>query len=223
VLISATRALTAAHCGGSATSAYSILAGTSERTVEVCATCALRNPIIAINRHPDFVNNPSAGYPNDIAVVSFYSIANNANIGYIELAQPHDGDYVGINCRVTGWGRQTSSGALQTTLQQGTMAVLTNDQCMTTWGATRITPNHICALHSTVSVCGGDNGGPLVCSGKLAGIFSWGEASCSPTYPAVFVRVSRYYDWIRENIASTSTGNVEMAVEDMMASLFVEE
>jgi secreted trypsin-like serine protease len=200
VLISATRALTAAHCGGSATTAYSILAGTSERTVQTCATCALRKPVTAIVRHPSFSNNPSAGYPNDIAVIWFNSIATNVNIAYIDLAQATDGDFVDSVCTVTGWGRQEAGGSLPTTLQEASMTVISNITCMETWSSNRIRPEQLCAVDNDVAVCGGDNGGPLVCGGLLAGVFSWGEANCSPTFPSVFVRVSSYYDWIIENM-----------------------
>jgi len=45
----------------------------------------------------------------------------------------------------------------------------------------------------------GDDGGPLVYEGDstlLVGVSSWGEASCSPTFPTVFVRISYFRDWI---------------------------
>jgi secreted trypsin-like serine protease len=196
VLIGNTRAVTAAHCGGSAVSAYAILAGTSERTVQTCATCALRNPVLSFVRHPDFANNPSVGYPNDVAVVGFYSIASNVNIKYSTLASADEGDFVGQECVVAGWGRQTAGGAIPTTLQEGKLTVISHEACQNTWGAARISDNQICARDDTVSVCGGDNGGPLVCADHLAGIFSWGEANCNPNFAAVFVRVSAYRDWI---------------------------
>lgn len=223
VLISATRALTAAHCGGSAINVYSLLSGTTDRTVTVCQTCSLRSPIVDFIRHPGFVNNPSAGYPNDIAAVWFYSIATNVNIQYIELAQPTDGDFTGASCVVSGWGRQAASGTLPTTLQAGSMSVISNDQCIEVWGATRIQGAHICASDPNVSACGGDNGGPLVCGGKLAGVFSWGEATCSPQYPSVFIRVSSYYDWIIENVLPNTEDepiDESRAVEELMASMF---
>jgi secreted trypsin-like serine protease len=225
VLISATRALTAAHCGGGATSSYSILAGTSERTVQTCATCALRNPIQAIARHPGFINNPSAGYPDDLATVWFYSIADNTNIRYIEMAQPADGNFEGIDCVVSGWGRQEPGGDLPTTLQEAAMTVVSNARCIEVWSTSRIREEQICAEAPGVSVCGGDQGGPLVCNGKLAGVYSWGEASCGPAYPAVFIRVSSYYDWIVENKAAPSdeldADLADFDVEIGMESLFL--
>jgi secreted trypsin-like serine protease len=230
VLISATRALTAAHCGGGATNTYSILAGTSERTVTTCATCALRKPVTAFYRHPGFINNPSAGYPSDLATVWFYSIAINTNIAYADMARPSDGEFVNVNCVVSGWGRQAGQGSgseLPTTLQSATMTTISNTQCISVWGSNRIRPEQICAQTPGVSVCGGDQGGPLVCNGKLAGVYSWGEANCGPDFPAVFVRVSAYYDWIIENGTMTlpvghtfDMDDSAYSVEDLMGSLF---
>jgi len=200
VLISGTRALTAAHCGGGATASYSILVGTSDRTITTCFTCVLRTPLIAFIRHPNFANNPSVGYPNDLAVATFYNIAKNVNVEYADLAAEDDGDYVGSTCTVSGWGRMQANGPLPTTLQQGSMQVISNDACIATWGANRIRPEQLCAIHPTVSVCGGDNGGPLVCGTKLVGVFSWGEANCGANFPAVFIRITGYLEWIKEQM-----------------------
>lgn len=199
VLIRNIRAVTAAHCAGSATTAYTILAGTTDRTSTTCATCALR-PLLAINRHPGFANNPSAGYPNDIAVLWFNSIATNVNIGYITMAQEADGNFENALCAVSGWGRTTNSNTnLPTTLQHGAMSVISNAACIEVWNANRIRSEHLCASSVVVSMCGGDQGGPIVCNGRLAGIHSFGEANCGPTFPSVFVRISSYHDWILEN------------------------
>jgi len=195
VLISATRAVTAAHCVGGAISSYAVVAGTTERTQQTCATCALRSLTNAV-RHPNFANNPAVGYPNDIATLWFYSIAKNVNIDYIEMATASDGNLDGQTCIVSGWGRQSTGGALPNNLQAGKMIVTSNAECIVTWGANRIRDDQLCAIEPSTAVCGGDNDGPIVCGGKLAGIFSWGEANCSPDFPAVFARVSAYVDWI---------------------------
>jgi len=200
VLISNTQAITAAHCGGGSLASYSVLAGTTDRTVDVCATCALRNPLTNFIRHADFANNPTLGYPNDIGIAVFFSIATNVNIRYASLATENDGDFAGASCIISGWGRQVSGGQLPTSLQEGSMAVLTNEECAAQWGAGRISPDHLCARGTNNAACGGDNGGPLVCGGLVSGIFSWGDASCTPSLASVFVRVSRYEAWINSNL-----------------------
>lgn len=197
-LISNTRAVTSAHCVGGPTSAYSILAGTSDRTVTNCATCALRS-LQTINVHPDFINNPDSGYPNDLAVLIFGSIASNSNIGFVSMAQVSDGDYTGSSCVITGWGlTQAGNSDLPTTLQMAPMTADSNEYCTSIWGAGRINQGHICAVSpdSTTSVCNSDTGGPLICGGKLVGISSWQSSDCSPSYDSVYSRVSYFYSWL---------------------------
>jgi elastase-2 len=194
-LISTTRAVCAAHCGGSAISAYSLLGGTTDRTVTTCATCVLRNPTSFVI-HPNFVNNGNQGYPNDVGVLAFAAVTTNANLRTIALATSSDGTYAGVSCVITGWGKTSSTSSLPVTLQQGTMTVLTNTACTSSWSSAQINAGHICVSASTVSACNGDSGGPLVCSGKLAGATSWGQSSCSPSYPSVYTRISYFYNWI---------------------------
>jgi len=194
-LISNTRAVTAAHCGGSAIGTYSLLGGTTDRTVTNCATCRLFNPNL-FTRHPNFVNNGNQGYPNDVAVLGFASQAYNANFNRIVMAQSSDGNYAGVACVITGWGRTSATSALPATLQQATMTALTNAACASSWSSAQINNGHICVSAPSSSACSGDSGGPLVCSGKLAGATSWGQAQCSPSYPSVYTRISYFYAWI---------------------------
>jgi len=190
-LISGTRAVTAAHCVGSAASSYSVLGGTTDRTITNCATCALRTCNLS-TRHPNYNGNAN-GYPNDVAVLGFSSIATNANIGYIALAT--SGDFAGSSCVITGWGLTSAGGSLPTGLRQATMTVMTNAACANTWGNS-INAGHICVTAPSASSCNGDSGGPLVCSSRLAGATSWGVSDCSPSYPSVYTRITYFYSWI---------------------------
>jgi len=190
-LFSATRAVTAAHCIGSAASSYSVLGGTTDRTITNCGTCALRTCNLA-TRHPNYNGNAN-GYPNDVAVLGFSSIATNANINYITLAS--SGDFAGASCVISGWGLTQAGGSVPTILQQATFTVLTNAACSNTWG-TSINAGHICISAPSASACNGDSGGPLVCSSQLAGATSWGQSSCSPSYPSVYTRITYFRSWI---------------------------
>lgn len=51
----------------------------------------------------------------------------------------------------------------------------------------------------------GDSGGPLVCSGKLAGIVSFGLTCASDEYPGVYTEVAKYLDWIDYHKSLTTT------------------
>ena len=81
------------------------------------------------------------------------------------------------------------------------MDVYTNSYCRNKYGSI-IQDFHICAGKVGISgACSGDSGGPLVCKVgdvyKLAGVTSFGRASCNVTYPTVYTRVSFYRDWIK--------------------------
>jgi len=197
-LISGVKAVCAAHCGGGAITSFSVLAGTSDRTVTACGTCALR-PLTAFTRHPNY--SGFGGYPNDIAALHWAtSIPTNANINYIPMPASNAPTFAGVNCFITGWGRTNigTSGTLPITLQGGAMTVQTNTACSNTWGS-NINDGHICVTSISVAACTGDSGGPLVCQGQLAGATSWGVNDCSPTFPSVFTRISFFRTWIDSN------------------------
>jgi secreted trypsin-like serine protease len=193
-LISTTRAVCAAHCGGSAISYYSILGGTSDRTDTSSSTSVLRN-LVSFIRHPSYDENAN-GYPNDVAVLTFSAVTTNSNLQPISLATSSSGDFAGYSCVITGWGKTSSTSSLPIYLQQASMTVMTNSACASSWGSSYINSGHICLTSSTASACNGDSGGPLVCSGVLAGATSWGRSDCSPAAPSVYTRVSYFYNWI---------------------------
>nr|AAQ15052.1 lumbrokinase-P2(2) [Lumbricus rubellus] len=193
-LIGTTRAVTAAHCTGSAIGVYTILGGTTDRTVTNCATCVLRD-LNFLNRHPQYDENGN-GYPNDVAVIGFAAVATNTNLQTISLATPSDGSFAGDTGVITGWGKTASIGGIPDILQMATMNVITNADCAGTWGALSINDGHICVSAVGRSACSGDSGGPLECGNTLAGATSWGQASCDPSYPSVYTRISYFYSWI---------------------------
>jgi elastase-2 len=195
-LISTTRAVTAGQCAGQPIGVYSILGGTADRTVTNCATCVQRDlNFISIN--PFYGANPNVGYFNDVAVIGFDTIQVNDNLNSIPLADPDSGDFAGASCVATGWGATEAGGDLDDDLQRGELTVQTNTACEGTWGEGLIGGGHLCAYGAgQVSSCDGDQGGPLECGGELAGIASFHDVDCSPSYPSVYTRVSSYYTWI---------------------------
>jgi len=193
-LIGATRAVTAAHCTGSAIGVYSVLGGTTDRTVTNCATCVLRD-LNFLNRHPGYDGNAN-GFPNDVAVIGFAAVSTNNNLQTIALATSSSGSFAGDSCVITGWGQTASIGGIPEILQQATMTVLTNADCIGTWGALSINDGHICVSAPGRSACSGDSGGPLECGNILAGATSWGQSACDPSYPSVYTRISFFYAWI---------------------------
>ena len=202
VLIANDRALTAAQCAGQATFVYSIAAGSNDHTVTSCSTCITRN-VDAITIHPEY-DASGAGAPNDIAIVFFTALVPNANVAPIAMATLLDGAFIGQRCTFTGWGATTNGGGFQQLLQFSTGLILSNNECGNYWGANPIDAGHICVQDADSAICQGDYGGPLECPGGaggaalLAGIASWGHATCDPTYPSVFTRIGNYYNWIND-------------------------
>jgi secreted trypsin-like serine protease len=78
------------------------------------------------------------------------------------------------------------------------MTVMTNAACTSAWGSSIIS-SHICVTSATVSSCNGDSGGPLICSGRLAGATSWGNSDCNPNQPSIYSRISSFRSWIDSN------------------------
>jgi len=165
--------------------------------VASCGTCIFRD-VTSISRHPSFANNPTAGYPNDVSVITFAAIMTNVNIAYATIAAPADGTYEGQSCTVVGWGRTTPAGNLPNILQMGQLNVISISNCASAWGAARIYPGQMCTNSGSVAPCTGDNGSPLICNGKVAGAFSWGDAQCDPTNPSVHTRISYFRTWIEQ-------------------------
>jgi secreted trypsin-like serine protease len=197
-LLSGTKAVTVAHCGGGPITQYTVLAGSGTRTTIACQTCALRS-LTSFVRHAGYVNDFNQGFPNDIATFRFANIAANANTGYVTMAASNAGNYAGQTCVITGWGRTTLSGPLSLTLQEGSGLVYTNLACANAWSTNQINNGHICLSSETVSACNGDNGGPMICGHTLVGVMSWDSPDCSPSAPTVATRISFFRAWIDAN------------------------
>jgi len=198
-LLSGTKGVTAAHCQGGTTSTYSVLAGTSDRTVTSCGTCALRT-LNAQTRHPNYSGSGAQGYPNDVGTIRWATaISTNANTGFANLAASNAGNYAGSNCQITGWGRTCGTCGLPNTLQVGTMTVLTNADCANRWSSAQINNGHICFLANSVASCNGDSGGPAQCGGTQVGLTSWGSSGCLTSTPSVYTRISFFRSWIDSN------------------------
>ncbi|XP_051870429.1 uncharacterized protein LOC127569668 [Pristis pectinata] len=110
------------------------------------------------------------------------------------------------NCYVTGWGVLGEDGELATVLQEASVKIIPLGICNKLY-ENSVTSRMLCAgyLHGGVDACQGDSGGPLVCLGKrrkwfLAGIVSWGEGCARRNRPGVYTRVSRFSDWIKQQI-----------------------
>jgi hypothetical protein len=102
MILSPTKILVPAHAGGYATSAYTVLAGSSSTTVTTCGTCQLR-AVQSFVRHQNYVNNGSQGYPNDVAVIHIPALTFNASV-FAGTIAPAFSNAIGTQFTQIGYG-----------------------------------------------------------------------------------------------------------------------
>uniref|UniRef100_A0A182MXU4 Peptidase S1 domain-containing protein n=1 Tax=Anopheles dirus TaxID=7168 RepID=A0A182MXU4_9DIPT len=135
--------------------------------------------------HPKY--NPS-NLDYDAAVIrvskSFYGQNNVAPVQLQDTAIPSS-----AWCLTFGWGvNNYQTGNLPDYLQYEWFQVIAPEQCSAIYGY--LSPRVICVKRgSSIDICGGDSGGPLICNGKLTGITSFNTDKCSGNYPAGFAKV----------------------------------
>ncbi|XP_041779418.1 snake venom serine protease BthaTL-like [Anopheles merus] len=100
----------------------------------------------------------------------------------------------GSRCYVIGLG-ETKIGRRDelNELHYGSMNIVSQSACSRSWAFYHkdlITSNMICAKYCFgVDICYGDQGGSLVCDGKLTGIIAYTGYGCTSARPAVFTRI----------------------------------
>jgi len=204
-LISEYYLITAAHCVGSGASSLMIVLGQHDQTG------FLGDPqthfINQILSHPNWSNDPSRGFPNDIAIIEllFAADTNSQFISTIALPSATQ-DFVGAECYITGWGRTYGGGPLPNILQEAKIDVLSKSECQAIYGGI-IQDYHTCVQDKATESrgsCNGDSGGPLSCqiggTWYLAGDTSFGVVNCPPSAPSVYASVPYFRDWIRQSI-----------------------
>ena len=100
-ILSQTKILVPAHVvSGSPTQNYSILAGSTDRTVTSCATCQLRTAT-SIMRHPNY---NTSNYNNDVAIIHVAPLTFNATVFGSTIAAPFS-NTVGTQFTQIGFGQ----------------------------------------------------------------------------------------------------------------------
>jgi len=146
---------------------------------------------------------------NDLALLHLTTPAILGNrVGIVQpVVSPADDGLMitGAQAVVTGWGTTAEGGSVSAELMEVTVPIVANSQCNHAYGT--ITDNMVCAGYAQggKDSCQGDSGGPLVVPAedegwKLAGIVSFGYGCARAGYYGVYTRVSRYVDWIEEQI-----------------------
>lgn len=191
------KVVTAAHCtSGNAASRWQVVAGRTDlRTSEGVAA-----KVTKIWQHPDY---RSVTQGDDVAVMT---LDRNLNFTTLPLAKPADsGLYrAGTQARALGWGDTTGRGDYSDTLRQVVVPLTSDSTCATAYGSSYLSSDMVCAglPNGGKDTCQADSGGPLVVSGKLVGITSWGEGCAVAGKPGVYARVSSYYNLLAAQIGS---------------------
>ncbi|XP_047630434.1 hepatocyte growth factor-like protein isoform X3 [Phacochoerus africanus] len=108
----------------------------------------------------------------------------------------------GTKCEIAGWGETKGTGD-DTVLNMASLNVISNQECNVKHRG-RIRESEMCTegLLAPVGACEGDYGGPLACFTHdcwvLEGIIIPNRVCARPRWPAIFMRVSVFVDWINK-------------------------
>ncbi|XP_059386124.1 testisin [Carassius carassius] len=226
-LISQEWVLTAAHCVYFFSSDIglncTVYLGRQSQNISVSNPHEVSRGILPIIPHPDY--DPYK-FTNDIALLKLSEPVNfNNYIRPICLASNDSVFHDGTTCWATGWGEtgfvgaQPSSGALQ----EVKMKVLENKDCNCMFQDLlffdiTIAPTMMCAGgESGKGVCFGDSGGPLQCKQDsvwiLAGVTNFGIPCATGIAPDSYARVSKFQNWILENVNGSDIGFVTFSFD----------
>ncbi|MCK2242543.1 MULTISPECIES: trypsin-like serine protease [unclassified Crossiella] len=190
------KVVTAAHCtSGKAVSRWQIVAGRTDLRTSEGHTAK----VTKVWQHPNY---RSVTQGDDVAVMT---LDRNLNYTTLPLAKSTDSALyqAGTQARALGWGDTTGNGDYSDTLRQ-VVVPLTSDQTCSTAYSEYKNASMVCAgfPQGGKDTCQADSGGPLVVSGKLVGITSWGEGCAQAGKPGVYARVSSYYTQLTTQISS---------------------
>jgi hypothetical protein len=100
LILSPTKILVPAHSVGGAVSTYSVLAGSTDRTMTSCPTCQLRS-VQTVVRHPNY--NSGNQYNADVAILRIPALTFNASV-YGSTIAPNFSNAVGTQFTQIGYG-----------------------------------------------------------------------------------------------------------------------
>ncbi|GIY49572.1 serine proteinase stubble [Caerostris darwini] len=156
-------------------------------------------------------------YENDLALVQLEEAIDSDKYPHISpiCLPPFEENLVGKNATVTGWGRLSEGGVLPSILQEVQVPIISNEKCKNMFlaaGRHEYIPDiFMCAgfEEGGRDSCQGDSGGPLQIQADegywfLAGIISWGIGCAEPNMPGVCTRISKFKDWVVQQIRQNS-------------------
>ncbi len=209
--------LTAAHCLDDRNiNDLRVIAGITNRNQK--NTGQIRT-VVQIIRHPGYNrNNPNSRFDNDVALLRLNNpLSLNNNVQTIDFATQADANAgfmdPGVVATVSGWGELVFQGNRPNILQLVNVPIVANSTAQAQWIAPfNVTNNMIAAGELNQGgrgSCRGDSGGPLVVRAAnnrtiLAGVVSYGRPCATAGAVDLYTRVSRYCNWITQQIASVT-------------------
>lgn len=119
----------------------------------------------------------------------------------VPLETDHDAYRAGAPATVFGWGYTSEAGPTSPVLRSAEVPLIADSDCAAIYEEFD-SRDMVCAGEpgGGVDACYGDSGGPLIASGRLIGITSWGSGCGRERAPGVFVRVASYADDIDDKL-----------------------
>ncbi|XP_063537365.1 brachyurin-like [Cydia strobilella] len=197
-LLSATRSITAAHCWSTLThraASFTVVLGSN-----LLFTGGTRVTTSDVETHSSWNGLLPV---NDVAIIRFPAISLTNVIQPIAIATGSD-SFIGSTAIAAGFGLTSDGGAITTNqfLSHVAVTVVENSVCTAVYSILNVRTSTLCT--STTGgrgTCGGDSGGPLVVDNQLVGITSFGHRDgCEVGYPAGFMRVTSFADWIQARL-----------------------
>ncbi|XP_046388855.1 trypsin-3-like [Ischnura elegans] len=190
--------MTIAHCMVYDMHDYAVVAGSDNLDKDQ----GTRHSVNKIIIHQNYSKEDS--WRNDIALVSVTPPIKLGSINQAgKLADPSEGINEGDMATVIGYGSNKYEGLPTNVLEKANIAVSNHDQCNTIYNSNfglNVHDTQLCAGMEGRGFCGFDTGSPLFIKGKVIGISSWTYKCAEPGFPEVFTYVSKYIDWINDNL-----------------------
>lgn len=201
-LISTNYVLTAAVCVNGANEGTVILGAQNLQNENEAGQVRVDFSSSDVSIHEEYVEFI---FRNNIAVIRLpQSVSVTERIRPAVLPAVTDSrTFSGMQGTVSGFGRTSdASTSFSDVLRYVSNPILTNADCSAGWYGDLVDGQKMCLAYTNArGPCIGDVGGPLTVQDAgqslIVGLFSFGYAAgCESQWPAVFVRVTFYLNWI---------------------------
>ncbi|KAJ8669880.1 hypothetical protein QAD02_001139 [Eretmocerus hayati] len=136
------------------------------------------------------------GYSSDLAMLTLNrSILEDQFAKVADLNKEIDLIPEGTEASLVGWGSSPGVSSSFGFLGALKMQFVSNSICKAIYDNDM--PEDLICASTSMPLCQGDVGGPLIVGEKVVGILSWGDCY-KPGYPQVFASIAANIDWIEE-------------------------